>query len=913
MDLQPFDAPSIESLAALLPGYDIEAFVAKGGMGAVYKAHQRSLDRDVALKILPPELGQDEAFRASFQTEARAMARVNHPNLIGVYDFGEIDDLLYIVMEFVPGKSLFHSSHGQIIDPDQAVEIILGICRGLEQAHKNGVIHRDIKPANILLTPECEPKIGDFGIARRVGNESEGLAMATPGYTAPEIIQNPDSPDQRSDIFSVGVILYELLTGSSPSPDCDPPSVLVGCDPQLDLFWRTATQTDPTQRFASAKEMADELKAWLDRPRVGRLVTKVAQASKTPIGMPPVNVPTHRPMARNLAIIGLLLGVIVFALMRSQNADETSEQAKQQEPDDPQSETQVNRPPTGTTDVSPPSSNSVTSPRDADPSLQSLLRLKEDLVAGRREEMPIGTISRSSADYFLIKEAKTWEEAQRFAKSYGAQLPVIAARSELEWIASQVPAVSPGGKDRPHFWLGASRGGGSRWDQVDGSPWSIDGSPSGVGNYASVASDGKLGAATAETRHQFLIQWPSVDEDPADLEEMLAKTKASLETSNPKFPPGTVTVNGRHFLIVEREITAEEGRRLAALGGAVLMVPATEAEADWLESATASMNSEALLWLGGVKEELEWKWSTGESWTFGRWADGSPSGKFDTLAITPRSGWRDADPTKSATGLVLEWSSDKPLTGDKVDAESLDQLRSKAETMVLALDKKRQGDLEANARAFAWDLDVWIRSNSKKDIIRWQPGVDKMKDAVVGRRVPISLPKSPNATFPEPVLKIGQERIAKQEGIDAGFMAKAGKVREAFSAHLVPEVEAKRKLGQPELAEALEKAIADLADTKTWLASISSIGSQENPTLAGVKILSAIYGTGGKNADVTARVQRYVEEEMRSFSANPRHLGADPNPGWNKQLTITFEILGVKKRKSWGENSKVKMSAFTID
>ncbi|MBT8044440.1 MAG: protein kinase, partial [Verrucomicrobiae bacterium] len=122
-----FEAPAIEELQPNFPAYEIEDFIAQGGMGAVYKARQISLDRSVAIKILPREFGEDPTFRKSFEAEAKAMARLNHPNLIGVYDFGEVDGMLFLIMEFVHGKSLFHSSHGIAIDPTQAAEIILSI------------------------------------------------------------------------------------------------------------------------------------------------------------------------------------------------------------------------------------------------------------------------------------------------------------------------------------------------------------------------------------------------------------------------------------------------------------------------------------------------------------------------------------------------------------------------------------------------------------------------------------------------------------------------------------------------------------------------------------------------------------------------------------------------------------------
>ena len=252
-----FLAPELAELDPLFPAYKFDCLIATGGMGAVYRAIQKSLDRKVAIKILPREFGKDAAFAASFEAEAKAMARLNHPNLISVFDFGEVNGMLYIVMEYVPGKSLYHSAHGRAIEVSKVISLITGICSGLSHAHKFGIIHRDIKPSNILLDQNAQPKIGDFGLARPVNARiPEGADIfGTPHYTAPEVIKSPQSVGHRADIYSVGILLHELLTGHLPSADPRPASVIAKCDHRFDDIIRRASDPLPELRYFSADEI----------------------------------------------------------------------------------------------------------------------------------------------------------------------------------------------------------------------------------------------------------------------------------------------------------------------------------------------------------------------------------------------------------------------------------------------------------------------------------------------------------------------------------------------------------------------------------------------------------------------------------------------------------------------------------
>ena len=328
-----FTPPELDEIAALLPQFEILSFIAKGGMGAVYLAKQKSLDREVAIKILPRSFGEDEAFRSSFEAEAKSMAKLNHPNLIGIYDFGQIDGMLYIVMEMVHGSSLYHASYGKTIDQAEAGRIICEICRGLDNAHQQGILHRDIKPANILLDDQLSPKIGDFGLARPIGDHESDTAYGTPGYTAPEVVHNPSAVDESTDLYSVGAMLYELLTSKLPEKPYMPAATLVGCDTRFDDIVRKAMNGDPILRFRTAQSMVEAIEAIIDEKKPAsnnsRLITSAGTAAASPQSprpaSPPIITKKSSPTLRNVIIILILLGAIYGSWTWLQKAKVTRE------------------------------------------------------------------------------------------------------------------------------------------------------------------------------------------------------------------------------------------------------------------------------------------------------------------------------------------------------------------------------------------------------------------------------------------------------------------------------------------------------------------------------------------------------------------------------------------------------------
>jgi tRNA A-37 threonylcarbamoyl transferase component Bud32 len=249
-------APAPADLAPHFPDLEILELLGQGGMGAVYKARQKKLDRLVALKVLPSEWGTDPAFAERFGREARALARLNHPAVVGVHDFGEAGKHFFLIMEFVDGVNLRQLLTTGRLQPMQALPLVAQICDALQYAHEQGVVHRDIKPENILVDKRGRVKIADFGLAkllRRSRNEftltGSRQVMGTADYMAPEQRTNPQEVDHRADIFSLGVVFYEMLTGELPIGRFAAPSAKAGVDSRLDEIVYRALEREPDRRY----------------------------------------------------------------------------------------------------------------------------------------------------------------------------------------------------------------------------------------------------------------------------------------------------------------------------------------------------------------------------------------------------------------------------------------------------------------------------------------------------------------------------------------------------------------------------------------------------------------------------------------------------------------------------------------
>ncbi|MEO1619106.1 MAG: serine/threonine-protein kinase [Planctomycetota bacterium] len=256
---------ALEDVQGQIPGIELIDLIGAGGMGAVFRGRQIDLDRVVAVKILPPHLSDDPRFVERFRREARAMAKLDHPNIVTVYDSGVTNGRAFIVMEYIEGTNLREAMRADAIDPNAALDIVPQVCDGLAYAHEAGVVHRDIKPENILLGSGGRVKLVDFGLAKwvdRVEWESSltatGTRMGTVRYMAPEQFDG-DAVDARADIYSLGVMLYEMLTGEVPMGAFRMPSETSGTDPRIDRVIDRTLQRRPDDRYQSVQEFNQDL------------------------------------------------------------------------------------------------------------------------------------------------------------------------------------------------------------------------------------------------------------------------------------------------------------------------------------------------------------------------------------------------------------------------------------------------------------------------------------------------------------------------------------------------------------------------------------------------------------------------------------------------------------------------------
>jgi tRNA A-37 threonylcarbamoyl transferase component Bud32 len=299
--------PDVAQLAPQFPQLEIIELLGMGGMGMVYKARQPRLDRFVALKILPMESAQHPSFAERFNREAKALAKLNHPGIVAVYDFGQTRQYYYFVMEYVDGMNLRRLLNDQTVTSRQALDIVVQICTALQYAHDKGVVHRDIKPENILINKEGQVKIADFGLAKLLGAAPDTAltmsqaAMGTFNYMAPEQRENAQKVDHRADIYSLGVVFYEMLTGEVPMGRFEPPSKKVQVDVRLDEVVLKALEREPERRYQHVSDVKSNVETITSTPPTAPAAPPAAPGSAS-----------RRPTFANLVVQPMIVLLLLW-------------------------------------------------------------------------------------------------------------------------------------------------------------------------------------------------------------------------------------------------------------------------------------------------------------------------------------------------------------------------------------------------------------------------------------------------------------------------------------------------------------------------------------------------------------------------------------------------------------------------
>ena len=308
--------PTIAELQPLFPDHELQCLLGRGGMGAVYKARQRRLDRIVALKILLPQAGTEAEFRARFEREARALASLAHPGIVGIHDLGQAGPYCFLVLEFVDGASLRELLREGPLTARDVLAWVPQLCDALQYAHDRRIVHRDIKPENILIDGDGRVRIADFGLARLLGDEAgvglSAVAIGTPHYMAPEQVSGSRALDHRADLYALSVVIYEMLTGQLPIGRFGPPSDRAAAARPFDALVMKSLAPEPEARHQQAHELKSEVAGASDPRRAASASDAMRQPAEAASAAPPPVRPREFPIH---ALIGA--GLVLVAQFMS--------------------------------------------------------------------------------------------------------------------------------------------------------------------------------------------------------------------------------------------------------------------------------------------------------------------------------------------------------------------------------------------------------------------------------------------------------------------------------------------------------------------------------------------------------------------------------------------------------------------
>lgn len=718
--------PTIEEAVRLFPQYEIIEIVARGGMGVVYKARQATLDRMVGIKLMPLEVSANREFAARFTQEARTMAHLSHPHIIAVYNFGQTaEGHLFFVMEFVEGANLHQLIHGEGLAPERALAILDNVLDALDYAHGKGVVHRDIKPANVMVDIHGCAKVADFGLARLnqpgaalAGRTMTCVIMGTPDYMAPE--QSRDMKvDHRADIYSLGVMLYEMLVRDVPRGIFEPPSRRVAVDARLDAVVIKAMQQARDRRFQSSAEMRSALTAIRTK--------RVPRTHAAPVPVPVLPVAVAKPRSRGSLFIAV--GVGVAALLAAVFWPKP--------------------PPLGPTDAEKAFAARGLAPRVAPTPVPTPAVVSKPTPPPEKSVVAVFGDSR----YRFVAGALSWMEAKAAAEALGGRLATISSREEDEFIRQTFgPTLGPMG----HF---AVLGGyrltpTAGWQWVGDEPWGYEEWPQGEPSHAAAkAADmpvylalSRLGPANGGG-----IGWNDKMQSESVRADFAVRCRGFIVESAPDALAVRDAAEKERWKDALAGAALPEGWRLA---DGVLTHPA---------AAVSTWQPEARMRDGAMRVAFEWTAAIGVQ--LGIRNDGT---SMIRLTFTPAAGIRIERylvNDRSAVLLVPEVKlHPSPISKDTVRIE----VRAIGEVVLISVNDHVFAVRDAEPKegqAYLWIKKESVQTVSKFELLNLDP-----VKPVVAETKPAPMPDVPAAPVPTPT-PTESDTAKWLAGVDAQWQA----------------------------------------------------------------------------------------------------------------------------------------------
>lgn len=828
-----FRAPSIETMDELLPNLEFIGVLSSNATGAVYYANQKSLDRDVAVKLFCPVLSAQEVFRSHFVGSCSSMAGLRHPNLIGVFDSGTVQGMSYAVIEFVPGKSLSRSTRGHAIEFKQALELIRQICDGIAYAHQRRIVHGYLSPHDILLNEKASPKIGNFGLGLDVHTLPEGVVSTH--FAAPEVREG-EEPTEAADLYSLAAIFYELITGNPYQPGGPHASELEGTPAAIDQIIDQAGSRDPARRDMNPREFFERLQQAVARsarrPQAAAVapVAGAAPRQLAPLASTAVQTGEKKVLGKVVVILLLLIAIqqvwthrgIVLNRERPGDKDAGVEDVEAVDV----GATPVIRRPDSTSRSTPRTPPVVESPPDAggfpvveELPMDSLERLRDSLAQGNRQEMPRGTLTEGDRRYFLVTRPMSWPEAVSFAEQHGGWLALPDAVGE--WSAKEPIAGE-------NIWIGVARSGASSFTRLDGKVWNPGSSVEGQGPYVHMAPGGSWQTASGSSTKPFVIEWNADGTQAANLEAQLSATAASLRSSSPVYPPGTVAVDkGRHLLPISRPLSWDEARKLAESSGGMLAVLSDADELAAIQRVASAFPSGREFWMGARLEGDSWQWVTGEPWRAVVWLNQTAAAEDRAaMLLKPGVGVDARNRDGSAAGLLIEWSRDAetnkaPAQAGPSAGNILADLKAKAGPVVIKAGQDREAAHTKNTEKLAWDLDAHMRGLNKSTQQQLAPEVEKLKGCVRDNRLLKETIEAEGVVLSPFMAKLCNYLIAKQAEIDEQYQAQLQVIHTSYRARLIELRDQAKEAGQIRVQLQTEQRLEESENLDSWVAAMS--------------------------------------------------------------------------------------------